>query len=207
MTVATKPKAAAKPKPKGADVGQPEPEDAAERRHLVSLTVKQLQAVYLANAYDGMPDLPTKPTKAWLVDNIMAGPELPAYPEGIPAFNPDTAPMTAEQLAAEAAGNAEADDAARAAHGDTSEAYDQLSLAGLGERPTKAVINVPALRLELSNRQFNDGDVVKVTGYVKVDTLKFFPEKVGKQGTRKVRAHSGAWVKPRERVTLEVVDD
>lgn len=73
--------------------------------------------------------------------------------------------------------------------------FDQLTLTGLGAKPTGSVINLPALRVELGNRQFKDGEVLRITADIEVNKLSFFNEKRGKTAARRVRAHSATWNK------------
>jgi hypothetical protein len=189
----------------GADIGLAETQDAAERAHLAAMPIATLRRVAVANGID-----PEGMKKPGIVDALMAGDELPAYPDGVPAFDPSPAPaaetIDAETLANEAAANAELDDAQRAVDG-IEAGTDQLTFDGLGDRPTKSVVNVPALRIELPNRQFAKGERLKIIGYIDVDKVAFFNEKVGKQGTRAVRAHGAKWQKPNERVTIVAADE
>lgn len=177
---------------------------ATEREHLQALSMDQLREIAAYN------ELEVKArNKTGIVDAILDSPELPAYPEGIPAFIEGQAVIGSENvdpqdLATEDFENTEYDAAMGAASiPSAAPAPTQLfSTEGLGERPTKSVINIPALRLEVP-AEYSDGDELTVTATIRVEEIKFFNEKVGKTGTRRVRGHSAKYVAPRENATIK----
>lgn len=177
--------------------------DATEKEHLNALSLDQLRDIAAYNEID------TKArNKAGLVAAILDSPKLPAYPEGIPAYIDGQVTIGAEvvdpqDLASEDFENTEYDAAMGAASiPSAAPAPTQLfSVEGLGERPTKSVINIPALRLEIP-KEYADGEELTVTATIRVEEIKFFNEKVGKAGTRRVRGHSAKYVAPRENATI-----
>ncbi len=73
-----------------------------------------------------------------------------------------------------------------------SEPDGQLTLVPGGDAPAKSILNVAALRYDLSRLEFKDGDTVSVSFDVTIDKIAFIPEKSGKATKRRVRTHAGA---------------
>lgn len=186
---------------------------ATEREHLLNLTVEQLKKLCSFNQIPFSGPM----AKAKLVDIIMSQEFLPEYPEDVPVYNEgqtaiaehgdadsngdvNRAPIvTEEELKADTQGQGVyPDDQPPTSPVEDEYPSDQLTLEGLGERPTKSILRVQQLVIELPNRQFNDGDIIQVVGQIRVDELAFPRERKGAQEFRKVRRHSAKWINPQD---------